>query len=247
MNENKMKIYTIPNGITLLNLLCGCLSVVYAFNDQLIPAAILIFVAGIFDFLDGFFARLLKAYSEIGKQLDSLADLISFGLAPSIILYQMMTWSIENNNQNLVMDHPILYAVFPGLAFIITLFSALRLAKFNIDERQSDSFIGVPTPASGFLIASFPFILENYPLLHAYILNVPVLLTFIGLISFLLIAEIPLISLKFKNFSFTANKSRYILLTASLILLILFKISAFPIIFCLYLIISFVDRYLFKN
>jgi CDP-diacylglycerol--serine O-phosphatidyltransferase len=238
-----MKIFTIPNGITLLNLLSGCLSVVYAFNDQLIPAAILIFVAGVFDFFDGFIARLLNAYSEIGKQLDSLADIVSFGFAPSVILFKLIEWSILNNYPNFEMNHPILNSVFPGLAFLITLFSALRLAKFNIDERQSDSFIGVPTPATGFLIASFPFIIVNYPKLHAYLLNVNVLFPIIIILSYLLISEIPLISLKFKNFGFKGNKSRYTLLIASLVLLILFKISAFPIIFCLYLIISAVDRY----
>lgn len=244
MNEQKIKIFSIPNLITLINLLCGCLSIVFAFNNLLVPAALLIFAAGIFDFMDGFAARLLKTYSEIGKQLDSLADMVSFGVAPSVIIFKLLEWTILTNYSDTQLQSPLFTVALPGLAFILALFSALRLAKFNIDSRQSDSFIGVPTPAAAFLIASFPFIIRDYPNFQHAILNIYVLLAVTLVLSFLLISEIPLISLKFKNFSLKANKSRYILLTTSIVLLILFHISAFPIIFILYLIISLTKPYI---
>ncbi len=244
MNEQKIKIFSIPNIITLINLLCGCLSIVFAFNNLLVPAALLIFAAGIFDFLDGFAARLLKAYSEIGKQLDSLADIVSFGVAPSVIVFKLLEWTILTKFSDDQLQNPIFTIALPGLAFILALFSALRLAKFNIDSRQSDSFIGVPTPAAGFLVASFPFIIRDYPNFQHIILNEYVLLAVVIVLSVLLISELPLISLKFKNFSLSKNKSRYLLLTTSIVLLILFNISAFPIIFILYLIISVADPYI---
>jgi CDP-diacylglycerol---serine O-phosphatidyltransferase len=241
MTEHKIKIFSLPNSITLLNLLCGCLSIVYAFNNLLIPASLFIFAAGIFDFFDGFVARLTKAYSEIGKQLDSLADVVSFGVAPSVIIFKLLEWTLLTKYNEFELQHPMAAIALPGFAFILALFSALRLAKFNIDTRQSDSFIGVPTPAAGFLVASFPFIISDYPFLQDVILNLFVLLPAVIVLSFLLISEIPLISLKFKNYTFRNNKSKYILLTSSAILLALFKISAFPVIFCLYLVISLID------
>ncbi|HEX2934203.1 MAG TPA: CDP-diacylglycerol--serine O-phosphatidyltransferase [Bacteroidales bacterium] len=241
MNDQKIKIFSIPNFITLINLLCGCLSIVFAFNNLLIPAALLIFAAGIFDFLDGFAARLLKTYSDIGKQLDSLADVVSFGVAPSVIVFKLLEWTVLTKYNDVQLQNPLFTIALPGLAFILALFSALRLAKFNIDSRQSDSFIGVPTPAAAFLVASFPFIVRDYPNFQHIILNEYVLLIVVIVLSVLLISEIPLISLKFKNFNPVNNKSRYLLLTTSIVLLILFHISAFPIIFILYLIISVID------
>jgi CDP-diacylglycerol---serine O-phosphatidyltransferase len=239
MNAKQIKIFTIPNTITLLNLLSGCLAIIYAFYGELIIASLLIFAAGIFDFLDGMAARLLKSYSELGKQLDSLADGVSFGVAPSIIIFCYYQQIFKQSNP----DFSFLNANFPQQlllisAFIIALFSALRLAKFNIDERQSDSFIGVPTPANAFFIASLPFVIEKFPALESYVISVYFLLPATIILSILLISEIPLISLKFKNLHFADNKLRYIFLGASILLLLIFQIAAFPVIFITYLLIS---------
>jgi CDP-diacylglycerol---serine O-phosphatidyltransferase len=242
MNTNKQRIFSIPNIITLLNVLAGCLSIVFTFNNNLFTGAILIFIASVFDFLDGLAARIFKSYSDLGKQLDSLADVISFGVAPSAILYQLFILSFQNDSVFRVEEASAQQFLMLCSAFLIALFSALRLAKFNIDTRQSDSFIGVPTPANAFFIASIPFVLSDYPNLQVYILKPIVLLPMIIVLSYLLISEIPLISLKFKNLRLTNNLSRYILLTISLLLLIFLRISAFPIIFVLYITISIIDN-----
>ncbi|OZA56958.1 MAG: CDP-diacylglycerol--serine O-phosphatidyltransferase, partial [Sphingobacteriales bacterium 39-40-5] len=137
----------IPNSVTCLNLFSGCLGIVFAFQGNLIWASYAIVIAAVFDFFDGMLARLLKAYSDIGKELDSLADMVSFGVLPSVIIYQLFALSPQ-------IDFGADWLSFS--AFIIAVFSALRLAKFNIDTRQSENFIGLPTPANALLIASFP-------------------------------------------------------------------------------------------
>jgi CDP-diacylglycerol--serine O-phosphatidyltransferase len=243
MNTSKTKIFTLPNFITLLNLLSGCLAIIYAFFSQLSIAAVFIFAAGVFDFLDGMAARLTKSYSEIGKQLDSLSDVVSFGVAPSIIIFSYYQQAFKQCQP----DFNFLNATFPQLllfisAFIIALFSSLRLAKFNIDERQSDSFIGVPTPANGFFIASLPFVIAKFPVLAPYIVSPYCLFPLTIILSFLLISEIPLISLKFKNLQFASNKMRYIFLGASLLILLAFQIAAYPVIFILYIVLSLIER-----
>ncbi|MEY3679312.1 MAG: hypothetical protein RI924_1453 [Bacteroidota bacterium] len=136
----------IPNTLTCLNLFSGCVGLVFAFENQLIFAAYAIGISAMLDFFDGMTARLLKAYSEIGKELDSLADVVSFGVLPSLIIYQLFKTSTS------------VHAYLPYLAFMIAVFSALRLAKFNVDTRQSEHFIGLPTPANALLIGSLPFI-----------------------------------------------------------------------------------------
>lgn len=242
MNTTNHRIFTIPNVITLLNLLTGCISIVCVFNNKLIAGAILVFVAGLFDFLDGLAARLFKSYSELGKQLDSLADVVSFGVAPSVVLYQLLLVSFYTVNEQDIKHAGILEVLIIHSAFLIALFSALRLAKFNIDNRQSDSFIGVPTPANAFLIASLPFILKDYPVISSYIIQPYILLPLVVLLSWLLISEIPLISLKFSNYKWNTNKYRYVLLAISGILIAIFQISAFPLIFILYIIISIIEN-----
>lgn len=225
----------IPNTVTCLNLFSGCLGIVFAFNGDLIFASYAIFFAALLDFLDGMLARLLKAYSELGKQLDSLADMVSFGVLPSVIIYHLF----------LATDNISSFTWMSFLAFIIAVFSGLRLAKFNIDTRQSENFIGLPTPANALLIASFPFLLqENNMIFMTYIMNPIALLVFSLIMSLLLISEIPLISLKFKSLSFSENKLRYLLIISSLVLIILFKIASLPIIMILYILISLVN---FRN
>jgi CDP-diacylglycerol---serine O-phosphatidyltransferase len=178
-----MKLFTIPNIITLLNLLCGCLAIVCAFDGSLVWSAYLVGIAAVLDFLDGFLARLLKQYSEIGKQLDSLADMVTFGVVPAIVMFKLLKiamlyhypfggpsaalfphanqfGALWTNFNEPTMQGPLWMEILPYCAFLIALFSCLRLAKFNIDTRQSDSFIGVPTPANSILICSIPLILR---------------------------------------------------------------------------------------
>ncbi len=223
----------LPNAITCLNLLSGCLGIVFAFQGELVFASYAIFIAAIFDFLDGMLARLLNAYSEIGKELDSLADMVSFGVLPSVIIYQLFLQSPQLGPVSIWLNFS---------AFLIAIFSALRLAKFNIDTRQSENFIGLPTPANAILIASFPMILEqgNF-FISPYILNPFFLFVFSFGMSILLVSELPLISLKFKTISLANNLPRYILVFSSLILLLIFKFAAVPIIIFLYFIISLIQ------
>lgn len=224
----------IPNSVTCLNLFSGCLGIVFAFQGNLIWAAYAILIAALFDFLDGMLARLLKAYSDIGKELDSLADMVSFGVLPSVIIYQLFLLGPHEPGIPMWLNYS---------AFLLTVFSALRLAKFNIDTRQSESFIGLPTPANALLIASFPFILENNSdtFLGEYLLNPWFLAVFSLGMGLLLVSEIPLISLKFKSLKVSENLLRYILIFSSLILLLIFKFAAVPIIIILYFFISFIQ------
>ena len=238
----------VPNFITLLNLFMGCLSIVFAFHGKLTIAATLIFMAGVFDFFDGFAARALKAYSEMGKSLDSLADQVSFGLAPSVILYQIMIMAVTRQNPAYTFENAsLLEYIITFSAFLIAAFSALRLAKFNIDERQANSFIGVPTPANAFLIASFPFILTNSEVGKEILLTIYVLIPLIVFLSLLLTSEIPMLSLKIKNLKWEDNKALFVLLGTSLLLLIILKTLAIPFIFCTYLIISIANHYLKRS
>lgn len=223
----------IPNTVTCLNLFSGCLGIVFAFNGELHYATYAILISAVLDFLDGMLARWLKAYSEIGKQLDSLADMVSFGVLPSVIIYEIFLLSPQTAP----------YASFLNYsAFLIAIFSALRLAKFNIDTRQTENFIGLPTPANSLLIASFPIIMEqNNSFFMNYIMNPYFLFIFTLSMGLLLVSEIPLISLKFKSLKFSENLLRYTLIGSSLILLLLFQFAAIPIILCLYFLISFIQ------
>lgn len=237
----KSFIVNIPNGITSLNMLCGCMSIVCAFNNRLVLAAVLIFLAGIFDFFDGFAARLLNAYSEMGKSLDSLADVVSFGVAPSVIMMQLLIMSLlaEHPQFNLrEATFPMLVIVFSS--FIIAIFSALRLAKFNTDSRQSESFIGVPTPANAFFVASLVFVIQNSSNAASIILNFRILIPVLLILSYLLVAELPMISLKFKNLKLKDNQGQYLLILISLLFFAIFRFSAYPLIFVAYLIISLI-------
>jgi CDP-diacylglycerol--serine O-phosphatidyltransferase len=231
-NDQRIRLFTIPNLMTCGNLLCGCLGVVFSFRGDLLLAGALIFVAAVLDFLDGFAARLLNQSSPIGKQLDSLADMVTFGLLPSMILFQYL----ERANTSIEIEGMLR----SFSAFILTIFSALRLAKFNIDTRQSDSFIGVPTPANAILVASLPFILRNNPAYESLILNPMVLVGYTLLMSFLLVMEMPLLAFKFKTFGWKDNQIKYIFLGLSVILLILLNFAAVPLIVGLYVLLSIV-------
>lgn len=219
----------IPNTITCLNLFSGCLGIVFAFEGELEWASYSILIAAIFDFLDGMLARLLNAYSDIGKDLDSLADVVSFGVLPSVIIYQLL---IESSSHSDWLNYS---------AFLIAIFSALRLAKFNNDVRQSENFIGLPTPANAMLIASLPFITASGNMVSSFLQN-PIFLALFSLsMGILLISEINLMSLKFSGIDLKKNLHRYILVFSSLILLLIFKFAAVPLIMVAYFTISFIQ------
>ncbi|MDB5014014.1 MAG: CDP-diacylglycerol--serine O-phosphatidyltransferase [Daejeonella sp.] len=223
----------IPNAITCLNLFSGCLGIVFAFQDNLIFAGYAIVIAAIFDFLDGMIARLLKSYSDIGKELDSLADMVSFGVLPSVIIYRLFLQAPQLEGISTYLNYT---------AFIIAIFSALRLAKFNVDTRQVENFIGLPTPANALLIASLPLIIaEGNPFISSYIMNPFFLFVFSIGMSMLLVTEVPLISLKFKSLQITDNLFRYILVFSTLILVVIFKFLAVPIVVFLYFILSLIQ------
>src|ERR1035437_1611648 len=210
----------IPNFITCLNLFSGCVGVYLAFQGNFQGAFIAIIVSAVFDFFDGFAARLLKAYSPMGKELDSLADMVSFGVLPGAMVFSLLLKTAINE-------------WLPYLAFIIPVFSGLRLAKFNIDERQTSSFIGLPTPANaifwGGLIISFESFLSSYSWL---------LIILILLFSYLLVAEIPMFSLKFKNYAWKSNQTQYLFLIGCAFILAFFQLSAFPILIGWYIALS---------
>jgi len=222
----------LPNTITCANLFSGCVGIVFAFQGNLIFAAYAIFLAAIFDFFDGLASRVLNSYSGIGKDLDSLADMISFGVLPSAILYELF------------LQAPQISRVSPYLnfaAFLIAVFSCLRLAKFNVDTRQTENFIGLPTPANAILIASLPFILSHHLTLSKYILNPYGLTVFILVMCTLLVVELPLMSLKFKNRDLEENIYRYLLLLFSAILILFFKFAAVPVIILIYITLSIIQ------
>lgn len=228
----------IPNAITCLNLFCGCIGIVMAFNDNLVFASYAIVIAAIFDFTDGLAARLLNAYSEIGKELDSLADVVSFGVLPSVIIFKLFLIAPQLG----LISNYLNYS-----AFLIAIFSALRLAKFNIDTRQTENFIGLPTPANALFIASLPFIIEgSSSFFSAFILN-PFFLFILSLgMGLLLVMEIPLMSLKFKSLRFNDNLYRYILIILAALLILFFKFAAVPVVIFLYILLSIIQFRLIK-
>ncbi len=236
----------LPNTITCGNLFCGCMAIVSAFKGDLITATCLVGIAAVLDFFDGFAARMLHVKSEIGKQLDSLADMVTFGVVPGVIMYFMLLKGLPFNFDGALKagaDTELFPQWLGYSGFLISIFSALRLAKFNIDERQTDSFIGLPTPANALLICSLPLIENFQPQLFGYdtlqyIHNPWFLLGLTVISSYLMVAELPLFSFKFKNFKWGDNKVRFIFIFAIIILLILFKFIAIPFIILLYIVLS---------
>ncbi len=243
---------TVPSLFTCLGLISGCISIVYSLQREMIViAGFFIIVAAIFDFLDGFFARLLNSISDFGRQLDSLADIISFGLAPSMIVFRLIQFSLVD--AGLSVDKPgiqktlILYS-----AFLIVVFSALRLAKFNIDPEQKSSFKGLPTPASALLIASIgissdvyflPFeIKENVYNINSLIF----LITLIIIICILLVSNIRMFSLKFVNLSFKDNSVRYLFVILSAVIIVFTGIQGLAPVIILYILLSLVNNWFVK-
>jgi CDP-diacylglycerol--serine O-phosphatidyltransferase len=225
----------VPNFITLLNLLSGGIAVIFAVKGDLSTAALFVFFGIFFDFFDGFLARKLNVSSEMGLQLDSLADLVTSGLAPALVLVNLIELSIlPSQDAN---------CFLPYLGLLVLLCSAYRLAKFNISTEQSQFFIGLPTPANALLIMSLPLILDyqNSDSYNALILNPFFLVVVTLLSSFLLNAPVKLIALKFKTWNFSENASKYILIIFSLVGLILFKFAGIPLIIIFYIMLSLIN------
>ncbi len=220
----------IPNSITCCNLISGCIATYNAFLGDIRMALLWIIVGAVFDFFDGMSARLLKVSSPIGKELDSLADDITFGFAPSAIIFYEL--SIMEYPSELLMLKPYL----PYFAFVMAAYSALRLAKFNLDERQSLGFIGLPTPANALFWGALFVGAQNFMESTAYML--PVVLLMICVSCWLLIAEVPMFALKFKQWGWKGNEVKYIFLISCLPLLMIFGITAFSVIIAWYVVWS---------
>ncbi|MDN3725000.1 CDP-alcohol phosphatidyltransferase family protein [Aequorivita sp. SDUM287046] len=236
----------IPNIITSLNILCGCVAVLFAVSGDLITASFFVFLGIFFDFFDGLAARLLKAQSDVGLQLDSLADVITSGVAPGVVMYQMFNLSYFHQPQTLTDTFSVdgwnvgLQSYMPLFGLLIVVASAYRLAKFNVDTRQTSGFIGLPTPANALLILSLPLILQFQfsELAETIILNQWFLISITLLSCILLNAEIPLFALKFKTWDFKSNALRYVFLILCVVLLILLKFLAIPFIILIYILLS---------
>lgn len=214
----------IPNSITCCNLFVGILAVLSAYNGSFYHVLVFVLLAAVFDFLDGMMARLLNAYSAIGKELDSLADMISFGLLPGMIAFKLL--------QETPLPGWVAY-----FGFLLTIFSALRLAKFNIDDRQTSSFLGLATPANAIFWSGIAIQFSGAQDWNTYLL-LPLVLLF----SYLLICEIPMFSLKFKSLKWNENKIRYIFLIGSVVFLIMLQFSALSIVILWYLFLSLVEK-----
>lgn len=244
-NQLKTKWYApVPNIITLCNLACGVVGTYFAFEGNIQMALILMISGAVFDFFDGFFARLLKVSGDLGKQLDSLSDLISFGLLPGVMVFAVqkslimgdtISFELLNIGQWITMTIPI----------FIPIMSAYRLAKFNIDTRQTSSFIGLPTPANALFFASLMWVFSYSDRLQ--FIESPLIISILtAIFSILLITEIPLFALKFANFKWKDNEIRFIFLALSLVLLISFNIAGLPLIILLYIALSIGDNFIKK-
>lgn len=216
----------IPNLLTCCNLLCGCLGIVSVLEGRGIPAAYFVWLAGVFDFFDGFAARALKVTSPIGKELDSLADVISFGLLPAVVMYEMIDSASDSS-------------LLPYAGFAIAVFSALRLAIFNVDETQRDRFRGLNTPANSIFITSLPLLHDQ---VGSWLYEPAVLVSITVVFSALLVSPIEFFAFKFANFRWSDNRPRFTFLIISVLLLIVLQFVAIPIIIILYIALSLIDN-----
>jgi CDP-diacylglycerol--serine O-phosphatidyltransferase len=220
----------IPNLLTLLNLLFGVIGIIWVLDGQILTGAYFVLIAAGFDFLDGFVARLLKVQSEMGKELDSLADVVSFGVLPGLILFMMTKNSVSPDSY------------LPYLTLIVPMLSAYRLAKFNLDTRQSERFIGLPTPASALFLSTLPYLAVHWPILGEW-LSLPIVLILIAwILAILLVSEIPLIALKFKSFAFSKNRFRYILILMSLAFFAWLQLAGIPLVILAYIGLSVIEN-----
>lgn len=226
----------IPNILTSMNVLSGCIACVMAFEGNYLWVIVWIIVAAVCDFFDGFSARLLRAYSPIGKELDSLADMVSFGLAPSILIFRFLSDSPFLNN----MHHPCATYI-PYIGFMIAVFSALRLAKFNVDERQTTSFIGLPTPANALFWISLCYSLNINRYDLGYPLQFYMVLGLVIVMSLLLTSEISMFSLKIKSLKFKGNELRYGLIVFMIIAIVLGGLLGIAVGIIVYILLSVIS------
>jgi len=246
----------IPNFVTMLNLFCGSVAVLFAVNGNMKMTAVFVFLGIFFDFFDGFLARKLNVQSELGIQLDSLADMVTSGVVPGIVMFKLLelasnsaqsTWNInEWTDTMLWVGFKIPLLPFVGLLIILA--SAYRLARFNLDEDQQDYFKGLPTPANTLLIISLPLIMEfqDNDLMNSIILNKWFLIGLTLLSCYLLNSKIKLFALKFKNWGFKENSTRYIFIVLSIVTLIVLKFAAIPLIIVIYIIMSLLNSLTIK-
>ena len=229
----------IPNLITLLNLFCGCIALIFVAHRQFEMAFFFVSLGIFLDFFDGFFARLFNVSSPLGLQLDSLADMVTSGVAPGFTMYALLVFTQNENT----------FKYLPFIGFVITLGACYRLAKFNIDTRQSDSFIGLPTPANALFIMSLPLITHTseIKLVQEALSNEWILIGITLLSTYVMNAEIPLFSLKIKNFSVAKYKLQISFLGASILMLIFLQIVAVPLIIVLYVLLSVINNMIAKK
>jgi CDP-diacylglycerol---serine O-phosphatidyltransferase len=233
----------VPNFITSLNLAAGFMAVIFAANGDVISASWLILAAMIFDFLDGFSARLLKSYSEIGKELDSLADVVSFGVAPALIIYQLLVNSVSSTSSASSNDLPFSIFVIRSIPVIMPVCAALRLAKFNTDTTQTISFKGLPTPANALAVISL-IIADRYTdstIFDCLTGSPAALIIFTLFLSLLMVSRLPLLSLKFSNLKFSGNEGRFILIGLVLVSFLILGPGAAPLIIPFYITASFLS------
>lgn len=230
----------IPNFITSLNLASGFIAIIFAINGNILTASWLILASMIFDFMDGFSARLLKSYSKIGKELDSLADVVSFGVGPALIVFQLLVKSMMANATLIFNSNDFRDGLILLIPVIMPVCAALRLAKFNTDETQATSFKGLPTPANALAVISIVIALRYSPagFIASFAASTIALLAFTIILSLLMVTRVPLLSLKTSHLKFKGNEGRYILVVLVVAGMIIFGFSAAPMIIPLYIIVS---------
>lgn len=222
----------VPNTITLLNLFCGCIALVSIANGDFYGGFIFVCLGIFLDFFDGFFARLFKVSSPLGLQLDSLADMVTSGVVPGYVMYSMFTMMTDN-------------VYVPFIGFVITLGACFRLANFNIDERQTDSFIGLPTPANALFFLSLPLIPKSMLVIELFT-NLWFLIVISLLSAYIMNAEIPLFSLKIKKLNFKDNMLPIVFLFLSVLLLLFLQFSGIPLVILMYILLSIINNKFLK-
>ncbi len=237
---------SIPSIITIFNLMSGCLAILLSFYDVAL-AGLMIMAAGIFDFGDGLAARFLNAYTDFGKELDSLADIVSFGVAPAFILYQLFSIALVEGSPYFSIDLLSGREIFIlSAAFLPAIFTAIRLAKFNVTDDKDDMFKGLPSPAAGIFIASagFIFFTTESPWIHNLLLDIWFLLAVSAGLSILMVIPVPMFNIKFKDFKPGGNEIRYLFLLPSFILFLFIGITAIPLIITWYVLLSLAIRFI---
>jgi CDP-diacylglycerol---serine O-phosphatidyltransferase len=224
----------IPNLLTLLNLLFGVIGIIWVLDGAILSGAYFVLLAAAFDFLDGFVARLLKVQSDIGKELDSMADVVSFGVLPGLILFMMTKNEVKPESY------------LPYLILIVPMLSAYRLAKFNLDTRQSDRFIGLPTPANALFLSTLPYLALRWPALGEWLSSPLFLIILAWVFAILLVTELPMIALKFKSLTFSKNRFRYILIILSIGTFAWLQLAGIPLVILAYIGLSVIENVIRK-